>query len=396
MTEIEIKNFESIGHIKFAIDGFTVIIGKNNIGKSSVIRAISSALTNQQGSAFIRKGQKTTEVQIKRDKLNIHWKKGTSAVYDVNGESFSKLRGSVPPALIEAGFREIQIGDEKINPILAGQFEEIFLLDESGSFITETLSAIYKLDIIGTADDLCQKEIRASKTLLKTRESDIESLDIQLEKFKDLEEIKTQVKSLCIAEEQCEKLKVATEDILSFITRTKTHKENLERLTKALSAQIPDIKACENALQEFTWLEKTSLNLRATALKVKSLENVSGISIPDPASISALITEVTDLEQLADSLKRIAGRIKTQQQAIKILDSIPETQTEERLCSELEIICAFYNRLVEIAGTVKQTKVDLESSVKELETCQKELNQFKVCPLCSKPLNNDTIDIHSS
>ena len=40
MTEIEIENFQAIRKLKLKVEGFTVLTGKTNIGKSSVVRAV--------------------------------------------------------------------------------------------------------------------------------------------------------------------------------------------------------------------------------------------------------------------------------------------------------------------------------------------------------------------
>ena len=173
MTEITIKNFQSIKKLKFTIDGFTVIVGKNNIGKSAIIRAIKSALTNQSGNEFIRRGEKYTEVKIKKDKLNIEWKKGASTTYKINDQNFSKLNRAIPQPLIDAGFNKMEIGDQKISPIIASQFQPLFLINKNGGVITDVLANLYKIDTLSIADDLCLKELRSQKSFLKTREEDL-------------------------------------------------------------------------------------------------------------------------------------------------------------------------------------------------------------------------------
>lgn len=41
-VKVSIKNFQSVSDIEFEIHGFTCITGPTNIGKSAIIRAISS------------------------------------------------------------------------------------------------------------------------------------------------------------------------------------------------------------------------------------------------------------------------------------------------------------------------------------------------------------------
>ena len=207
MTEIGIKNFQSIGDISLLINGFTAIVGKNNIGKSAIVRAIQSALTNQAGSDFIRKGKKTVEVSFKKESVDIEWKKGSTATYIVNNESYSKLNRAVPQPIIDAGYRKVELGDYKIDPLIANQFSPLFLLNETGSTITEALSVLYKLDVLSIADELCQKELRSTKNIQKTRASDLEQLNKQLEPYQKFDELKKDFKELEKIEEEYNNLK---------------------------------------------------------------------------------------------------------------------------------------------------------------------------------------------
>jgi energy-coupling factor transporter ATP-binding protein EcfA2 len=167
MTEISIKNFQNVADAKFSIDGFTVIVGKNNIGKSAIVRSINAALTNQTGDDFIRHGEKSTEVSIVRKDIDIRWKKGDSASYVINKDEkhpYTKLNRAVPKPILDAGFRNIEVDDDlKINPLYASQFEPVFLLNKPGPQVTEILSEVYDINVISRADDLCQKENRATK-----------------------------------------------------------------------------------------------------------------------------------------------------------------------------------------------------------------------------------------
>ena len=171
MTKITIENFQSIKKVNFDIKGFTVIIGKNNIGKSAIIRAIEAALDNQTGDSFIRKGQKKTKVIIDNEDITLQWEKSkTTATYEIKGykETFSKLKGTVPKPIIKAGFQKMQIGNQKLFPLIASQFEPLFLINKPGSVVTEVLASLYQIDTLSTADDLCQKILKSNKSLLKT------------------------------------------------------------------------------------------------------------------------------------------------------------------------------------------------------------------------------------
>ena len=50
LKEVVIENFRSIKSLRLPMDGLTVLIGENNIGKSSILEAVRIALTRGFGA----------------------------------------------------------------------------------------------------------------------------------------------------------------------------------------------------------------------------------------------------------------------------------------------------------------------------------------------------------
>lgn len=429
MTEIRIKNYQSIGDISFKIDGFTVITGKNNIGKSAIIRAINAALTNQTGTGFIRKGKKQTEVHIKRDNLDLEWKKGESAVYTVNGEVFSKLNRDVPEPLLKAGFRKIDLPDLKLNPLVAKQFEEIFLLDESGSVVTETLSYIYKLDTISTADSLCQKDLKNEKTLLKTREKDLQTLDEKLVPFKDFHTIKQEVSELKLLEKECLELERQIKELSLYEETLKRINSEISRFESIKNINIPDpieTKKLLGVYQEITALEVSLNRIKAETKKFQIVENlnipesretgdllrsyqeilgfeilvknhsreikrlqlVDGIQIPDCTAIGMEIQRHQDFLKMFDDIRNLALSIKSKKASLDVLSPMEDLKTETvgQLIKEVEFLDNLEQKFKSTAQETKQARTDFQTVSDDLAKAEKEHDQYKVCPLCKKPL----------
>jgi energy-coupling factor transporter ATP-binding protein EcfA2 len=345
MIKVKIKDFESISDLSFEIKGFTVVVGRNNLGKSAIVRAIDAALTNRTGNEFIRWGKLKTEVDIKKDGLSIEWKKGEKSVYKVNDQPYSGLNRSVPKTILDAGFRQMEIGDEKCNPLVAHQFEELFLINQPGPTVTEVLSKIYNINVINEADALCQKSLRASKSLLKTRESDLIKLTDQLLKFKEFDEIKTKneaLKVLCIKKEKLEK-DLSEIDLyetelkkLSFsVNRLKGIKnlkvpvvekeesdlndyqwlnavcdkfrlsvESLQRLKPATLLTLPDTLSAETSIFDYQWLESVCKKFHETLEIVQKIKPVTLLIFPDTTKMSALIPEISILNDLVERFKK--------------------------------------------------------------------------------------------
>ena len=62
--KVTVENFQSIKRAEIDVDGFTVITGPNNSGKTALMRAIRGAFQNAPGSAFIRHGEKECRVEV--------------------------------------------------------------------------------------------------------------------------------------------------------------------------------------------------------------------------------------------------------------------------------------------------------------------------------------------
>jgi hypothetical protein len=390
MLNVKIKNFQSIGNISFDVDGFTVVFGKNNLGKSAIIRAIDAALTNRTGSEFVRWGKTKAEVSLKKDALDVSWAKGDSATYKVNGQSFSKLNRAVPQPILDAGIKKIEIGDQKLNPLVAHQFEELFLLDEPGSVITDVLSVIYNLHVLSDANDLCLKDLKSKKSLLKIRESDRSSLQEQLDKYKDLDSIKIEMKA--IQELDCKSKELSSE--ISLLDRCISEINRLggevKRLQKISQVVIPSPDQVEKDLTEFTWFSQTIDSLRSTLGLVRKLDTASKITVPKYVTAQDLIgqlSEVTTYKYLMDDTEKVVEGFKNVTSNLKSVESMSSTlpALEEKI-KDVADFSALAEEFINSVKCVKAMQLDIEKGSKELSKFQEEYSQFKTCPLCQKAL----------
>jgi len=392
-TKVNIKNYQSIKDVSFEVDGFTVIIGKNNIGKSAIIRALEAPLANQAGKNFIRRGEKKTTVTIERDEINIEWVKGASATYTINNgkekEVFSKLNRGVPQPLIDAGFGKMTVGDKKVFPFIAPQFDELFLVDKPGSVVTEVLASLYNIDVLSKADDLCQKAIRYQKGTLKTRETDLLTVQENLKAFADFEKIKETVAALGKKEEE-------TESLRSEILTIEKYEEGIKRLAKSLSllrkitkVVIPDSGPFEEAIKEAQQLKEIEKRYNELTGMIAGLKGVSALKIPKMKKISSLVEEVDKLHGWNDRASKLIKEIKQQKEFLDNFDIKKITGTAkqtEQVIKEFNDIKALEESFSETATATKETRDSLRDIIKTLEQRKKETAEMKVCPLCERPL----------
>jgi chromosome segregation ATPase len=389
MTEITIKNFQSIKSIDLVVDGFTVIVGRNNIGKSAIIRAVDAALTNRVGDDFIRDGEKSTEITIKREGLDLEWKKGAKTSYKINGEPFTALNRDIPQPLIEAGFGRMELGDKKVSPLVAHQFDPLFLVNKGGSVITEVLAGVYDLDSLSNADDMCQKDLKAQKSMLKTRDGDLASLQGNLEKYKDFENLKEEVKALVEKDKVCQSL----QDEIALLT---DYEVDLEALIRSISIlkgfkglSIPDTSECEKLVEENTWLEERSQELFVLGTSIKKLRNIEKIEIPE-VDLEVMAQDVTQLSSWNEQLLGMTAVVKSYGDALdginpeiaELNKAIPQAEVYSKAFIE---ISDFEQNFMKVESSAKGTRYELKVVTEDLDLIKKEQAEIKVCPLCERP-----------
>lgn len=189
---VKIKDFQSIEEADLTVDGFTVIVGRSNIGKSAIVRAIEGALTNLSGDSFVRLGAHHTEVELDCPDLKLTWKKGGGLNdYVINGENFESVGRGAPHVIAESGFREVEVSRASIPVQVASQFNPIFLLDPSkisGSLAAEVVSDIGRLGELQSALRNAAKDRRSLDTLQRVRKKDLKQTRSEIQAYDDLDD----------------------------------------------------------------------------------------------------------------------------------------------------------------------------------------------------------------
>jgi uncharacterized protein with PIN domain len=437
VLRVKVKNFQSISDTSFDIDGFTVIVGKNNKGKSAIVRSIDAALSNRLGNNFIKWGKLETQVNLKKDNLDITWTKGDSASYniklgdDVEGKPYTSLKGAVPTPITDAGFRKLEISDEKLNPLIAHQFEELFLINRSGPFVTETLSTLYDLNVINDADILCQKKLRASKSLLKTRQADVDLISNKLERFKGLDDVKIQLEVIKAHKKRVDELKNEIIEIENLSRTLMAQVVLVNKLKDIKSLKIPSLKKLSEKISDYQWIIQSLLqynklkdtdtllknvksikipnlidtkqkiadyqwiviitkDYQKTDQEVNKLKGLSSIEIPKTQKAGDLIQEVQTLIKLTGELKTnllTCEKCKNGLSDLKDLSTLKRTlKTVEDQVQDLKGLTILTDEYIPLVQSVKEIKDQHQQAKINLETSQKQLEEFQVCPLCKTPL----------
>lgn len=200
MTEVEVRNFQSVEHAVFRIEGFTALVGRSNIGKSALVRAVKAALTGATGTDFVRHGglcarrlkdakacKCQTSVHIKREGFDLLWEKGDGVNrYTFNGQVNDSV-GSGTPSFLMDGYAPIKIGDSKELLQVSDQFDPIFLLNQTGGVVADVLSDVAHLDRVNIAMRMVEKDRREAVSTRKVREQDVVLLTQNLVQYDGLD-----------------------------------------------------------------------------------------------------------------------------------------------------------------------------------------------------------------
>lgn len=246
--QIKVADFQSLGSVDIEVDGLTVLVGPSNRGKSALVRAIEALLFNRPGDGFVRTGKKRAGVGVTGlpGVGSVTWMKGGGkTVYEVNAEPFLKVGQGTPPALTDAGYRDIWVGDkdrkkgEYLRPQVSGQFEAPFLLTRSGAFVSDVLGAISRHAVLLTAQGRAAGDQRTAKQRHGVRGSDLSTAQQQAEALADVPALVARVQALQDASAARDRLAAKAARVRGLLARRDDLRPVLSVPLPA-AAQMPD------------------------------------------------------------------------------------------------------------------------------------------------------------
>lgn len=196
LSQIVIQNFQSIEGAVLDLAPLTVIVGEGESGKSAILRALRAALFNESGDDDISHGADQATVGLSfADGHVLIWEKprGKGSVYTLDGQSFTKMGGQVPAEIVAAtGFREIEIdAGTRISPQIHDQFDQPFIMFESGSKIARILGSLTKLNAVVQAQLICKKNGNTWSSTVVQNETELAHLTEQREAMPDVDYLST-------------------------------------------------------------------------------------------------------------------------------------------------------------------------------------------------------------
>lgn len=392
MFKVSVENFQSIANAELTVEGFTVVTGKNNSGKSALLRAVNSVFTNALGSSFVRNGEDYCQVEIGFDDSQVvKWRKGDKVkpTYWINNGDPIHSGRNAPKELEQFKVLPIKANGREIWPQIAPQFTgQVFLIDLPGSVMAEMVADVDRVSELNLALKNCEKDKRSNNSTLKIRNKDFETLKKEREKFADLEERIIEYGFLEERQTYLQDLYDKINKIVSLREKLNHYKNQIEKLSDVNThlETIMDLTEKEDRIlslsSDISAYSKLSRGHRKHLKQKTLLVGVDSLGIPNTERIKSARAE---LKVLSPLLKR---RNKSQE-TVSLLSNlsqieIPDFSSEcrDRLNSLLDI----RKRIVQSKNSVYNHQVTISNVGDDLDKLNSDISQtlseHGECPTC--------------
>jgi len=320
--KIGITNYQSVESISFETKGFTAIVGKSNVGKSAILRALSASLFSQSGDFFIRRSKSFARVQVEfPDGLKFDWVKvadgkkspGLETALGINGKLYTKLGRSGHYDLTKGyGFRVLEVGGFLVRPQVAGQFDKIFLLEFPDTVVAEVFNLISRGDVLVRAKTSLVSDKNKLSTTAKVYEDCVEDLDKRISALSWVEVLMKEVEEIAALQGRVLILE-------SFLGRV----SSLEK--EVLPDSIKPILGLDPVLSSLvSFIERSSL-VKSGIPDLNPLDlNASGLE--EAAKLRSWVEVVVENRKLLKRCEEELGT--TQSRVLKLEESLSEIKSK--------------------------------------------------------------------
>lgn len=385
-VKIKIVNFQSIEDLEFEVYGFTCITGKSNIGKSAIIRAVSSALMNNSVGGLVRKEASFCSIDVQTDGMDLKWSKGEKVPgkYVLNGKEYEKVGQKQLPKIEELGFGSVRVGKRDIRPWHASQFKPIFLLDDSGPAITEFISEVSRLNVLQDSIILSLRRRKHAIDKIKAKTEDIKKHDEKLAKLKDLDSLIELKEEL---EEQAKSIRKYEEKVLLG----ESIKNKLDSIANSirLISDIADVEISEtDEISElFNGLEsayKCWHKMELAARRVLDIREKGDLEVPDSSDLFEYMNNLSAAILYHEKIEKAKESVNVLSNDVKIPPNNVDPQT-------LDAMITVNGKIQEDKERIKELESESDELNLEIQFLDIQLEGIPKCPSCDRPIVSDHV-----
>ena len=365
LKSIQIQNFESHENTIVKFDnGFNLIWGKSDSGKSSILRALAVVVNNQFSSKMVREGFAYCEIEVTTDKGKVNCKRGEGVnkwiVTDSEGTEhcFDKIGKTVPDLASDIlGMREKQWGKKLSElPNFMFQDEKHYMLSEIGGEKSTSNMVARLMDKtigLGGIEELV-KEISSNITKNRKRITELQNKQSEIKSGMLSEEIiesyENKIESINRTKNEIIELEDKQEflkQFVSFVETLNNKKEKNERIKDYLQEIIKEHEDCKNNVKQLN--------------AIKEINNTKEI-----------------LEKKKNKLEKLNGSELIQQELEEIRKEIDEYWEFH------EFVQKYLNDKIKLNKSKNRLKEVYSEIDKQEEDLHKLKDDLGVCPLCGK------------
>lgn len=316
-VRVHVHNFQSIKDVDVEIDGFTVVTGTNNTGKTALQRAIRGVFQNTSGTAFVREGETTCSVTLDLGDHKVTWSKGTGKrdrpTYVIDGGEPIYPGQSVPEEVTALGVVPIQAGGQEVWPTIAPQFTgQIFLLDKPGSALAEAVADVERVSLLNGALRKAESDRRQAAATLKVREADLAKYEVEVASYQGLDAVVSEVEALEEARTQLLRLARAIEGLEGLRDRLGAARNAVARLQPVGDVQVPVASEALKLRQEYEALEVLRSRLNQARKEVLRFHGVGAVPTSiDETPAKRLLAALDVLKGFKVRLDGAKAKVKT-------------------------------------------------------------------------------------
>lgn len=404
---LKIEDFQSIGNAELEFTpGINLIVGQSNSGKTAILRAIDSVLTNPTyAKSFIKHYTNETNVTFQYNDNTISWKKSGKGgtTYNVNNEEYSKMGTSdLFDILPDNGFVKSDSG-EVMN--IEGEWNLPFPFDRTPSELFRLFENVFCVSDSATIlksfkeeeSDLV-RQMSDSKDKIGKSTNKLAALE-ELEKEADLPKLKRNLREF----------EAKAENYFKMNNDYKTVKKSEVLDGFVLDEKVPPET---NSLADLLEAEKDVEFVSDVAKKIKFYKTLPEImEVPNSLpKYTAMFDDLIVVENacLADNFmvdKKIEIREEILSSYCNLLEDLKDIEKGARAdkfsidksCSEdnslsLADYMVMAEDLADITECFRRCKVltaNGKELVEKIAHLEAQLKEYKVCPLCGHELNGE-------
>lgn len=300
MIKVRVQNCQSIRDASIVVDGFTVVTGQNNSGKTAFMRACRGVFTNAPAGALVRHGESHLTVTMEFENGDVLvWEKGPKVNrYTLNSKTYEQGgRGAaaIPDEIRALGVYGVSLSNKDVvwpqfaTQFSGGQFSgPVFLLDKPGSVMAEVIADVERVGKLSTALKAAESDRRAAASELKIRREDERKTSAELVSYDNLPEAVSMVDSVESTLALCDKTGMEIVALTNVFRALLAAQAEVAGLKSIGEYQLPDTgplaAEAQRALADATALSKLSGRYVTLTGAVRQYAGI--VSVPLPSADS--------------------------------------------------------------------------------------------------------------